>query len=259
MKSTMTVFLNSATVARRILRELARNRRMLMFWAAFPALMLVLFGLIYAGGGGTASSFDRTAPGILVGAALFFSCLGGPVATVVAERESETLRRLLLSPLSGASYFLGVVWAFSVVAAGQAFIVGLIAAAFGGRFHGSLLLGAAILALCVTSYCGLGFFFGAHFARRTEDVNGPVAAFGVPLLVLGGTFFPPAILPRFLLRAAEFDPVFHMNEALKAVAAGGAGAVEIRHHLLVLGGFALLSLALGIMSYRRLLTVEQGS
>ncbi len=248
---------DSVTVARRILTALVRTRRTLVFWAAFPALMLLLFGLIYAGSSGSASSFDRTAPGILVGAALFFSCLGGPVAALVAERESGTLRRLLLSPLSGMAYFVGVVMAYAVVAAGQTCIVYAIALAFGACFHGSILLGAFIVLLTVISYCGLGFFFGAHLARRTEDVTGPVAAFGVPLLVLGGTFFPPSILPAYLLKVAQFDPVYHMNEALKAVAAQGATVSAILRHLVVLATFATLSLLLGALSYRRLLRVEQ--
>lgn len=253
----MTLLADAKTVAWRVLRELLSSRRILIFWAMFPALMLLLFGLIYAGGSSTGDSFDRTAPGILIGAALFFSCLGGPITTIVAERESGTLRRLLLSPLSGSAYFLGVLFAYVVVALGQALVVYGIAYAFGGRFHGSVLLGLAIVVLSVAAYCGLGFFFGANFTKRTEDVTGPVAAFGVPLLVLGGTFFPPSILPTFLLAAAWFNPIFHMNEALKAVAADGADVAGIHAHLSVLVVFSLLALVLGALSYRRLLRVEQ--
>jgi ABC-2 type transport system permease protein len=253
----MKVWFDSVIVARRILTGLIRTRRTLVFWAVFPALMLLLFGLIYAGSSGTASSFDRTTPGILVGAALFFSCLGGPVATLVTERESGTLRRLLLSPLSGTAYFLGVVLAYTVIATGQTVVVYTIAAAFGGRFHGSLWLGGLILLLTVASYCGIGFFLGVKFARHAEDVNGPVAAFGVPLLALGGTFFPPSILPPYLRTVAQFDPIFHMNESLKSVAANGANAASIMHSLIVLGLFAIAALLLGALSYRHLLKVEQ--
>ena len=85
-------------VARRILTEYLCQRRTLVFWAAFPALMLLLFGLIYANNASMPGSLDATPAGILIGAALFFSCLGGTVSIIVAERERRTLRRLLVSP-----------------------------------------------------------------------------------------------------------------------------------------------------------------
>lgn len=244
-------------VSRRILIELARTRRSLIFWAIFPTLMLLLFGTMYAAGKQPGASFDHTAPGILIGAALFFSCLGGTVATLAAERERRTLRRLLLSPLSPAAYFLGIVAAYLAIALAQAAIVYAIALAFGGRYHGDWPLGAAIVILSVCAYVGLGFFFGARFARRTEDVNGPVAGFGVPLLVLGGTFFPVALLPEKLLLLAQADPVYHMNQALKGVWAEGKTLADVLPHVAFLAAFAALALWLGVRSYRAMLEQEK--
>ncbi|NNK63943.1 MAG: hypothetical protein HKO98_12145 [Gemmatimonadetes bacterium] len=40
-----------------------------------------------------------------------------------------------------------------------------IAFGFGGSFVGSVPLGILIIGLSVTSYVGLGFFFGSRFAR----------------------------------------------------------------------------------------------
>ncbi len=249
----------TVAVARRILTESVRQRRSLLFWAAFPALMLLLFGSIYRAQPAMRAGFDTTPAGILIGAALFFSCLGGTVSIIVAERERRTLRRLLVSPLDPVAYFLGIVAALSVIAAGQAIIVFGLGYALGAQHRGSVLLSVLIVALSVIAYVGLGFFFGARFAKRAEDVNGPVAAFGVPLLVLGGTFFPVTLLPGSVLAVAQFDPVFHMNEALKAVAGRGAGSWEIRGHLVFLVLFAIVALALGIASYRRMLVEEKRS
>jgi ABC-2 type transport system permease protein len=246
-------------VARRILTEYLRQRRMLIFWAAFPALMLLLFGLMYANNPSMPGSIDTTPAGILIGAALFFSCLGGTVSIIVAERERRTLRRLLVSPLHPAAYFLGIVLALSVVAVVQTAIVYALAFAMGSHFRGSVMLGATIVALSVFAFVGLGFFFGARFAKRAEDVNGPVAAFGVPLLVLAGTWFPVRLLPNFLLQIAWFDPVFHMNEALKGVAGRGLGWSDVAGSLLFLAAFAAVSLGLGIASYQRMLIEEKRS
>lgn len=250
-------FYEMTAVTNRILRGLLRTRRSLIFWVVFPTLMLLLFGLIAAGGGYTGRAFDAKAPGILIGAALFFSCLGGPIALIVSEREHRTLRRLLLSPLKPTSYFLGIVLAYCVVAFGQTAIVYGIAFVFGGRFHGSIPLGLIIIFLSVFTFVGMGFFFGARFTKRTEDVNGPVAAFGVPLLVLAGTFFSVSILPPYLLALAQANPIFHMNQALLGVSAEGLGIEDILTHLIFLVLFTVAALILGARSYRLMLAKEK--
>jgi ABC-2 type transport system permease protein len=246
----------SIVVGRRVLIELSRNRRLLFFWTLFPALMLLLFGWVYADERGSlGESFTWTAPGILLGAAMFFSCLAGPVVILVAERERQTLRRLQLTPLTGSAYFLGILWAHLLIAAGQAGLVYAITYLAGGSFRGPVLLGAGIVALSTAAYVGLGFTFGTRLARRTEDATGAVAAVGVPLLVLGGTFFSPGMLPEALEVAAWLDPVYHMNEAFRAVARGTPGPA-FRWHLLFLGLFAPLALLLGAHSYRRVARSE---
>ena len=52
---------------------------------------------------------------------------------------------------------------------------------------------------------------------------------------------------------AQFNPMLHMNQAFKGVAAYGMGFHELRFELTFLLAFCGLSLALGIQSYRHLL------
>jgi ABC-2 type transport system permease protein len=127
----------------------------------------------------------------------------------------------------------------------------------GGRFHGSMWLGSMIILMSVLSYVGLGFLFGCRYARRVEDINGPLSAFGVPLLVLAGSFFPLQLMPDFLLRLAQLDPILHMNEALKGVAAQGLGVQALWPQLAFLAVFCAASLGLGILAYGRLLQAER--
>lgn len=245
-------------VAQRILTELVRRRRSLMFWCIFPVTVLYLNGMILAERANitTAKAFETAAPSTLVGAALFFSCLGGSVATVVAEREQHTLKRLFMSPLSGLSYFLGIFVAHGFIALGQTLIVAAIAIFSGSSFQG-ILVGALIIFLSVMAYVGVGFILGTQFARRTEDVNALVAAFGVPLLILGGAFLPTQLFPQKLLDIAQFNPVFHMNEALLGIVAEGKTIEEIGGHFFFLAIFALGVTLLGWLSYRRMLQVER--
>jgi len=219
-------------IASRMLLELARSRRVLWLWVVFPVSMLVLFGWVrIESSGGIGPAFGFTAPGILVGA----------VSVIVGEKERGTLRRLGASPVGPRQYFAGLALAHVVVAMGQAVLVYGITYLVGGRIEGSVLGSLSVLVLCATTYVGAGFIIGTRFATGTEEINGTVAGVGIPLLVLGGTFFSTDLLPRVLLGVAQLDPVFHMNRAFTAVARGQAGIVDAWPSLVVLGVFTAAS------------------
>jgi ABC-2 type transport system permease protein len=246
-------------VAQRILIELLRRRRSLVFWSVFPITVLILNGLITAERAdlSLADAMRLSAPPTLVGAALFFSCLGGSVATVVSEREQRTLKRLFLSPLNGTSYFLGIFTAHLAIALGQTLLVWTIAVLYGAQFQGSLLLAVVLILLSILAYVGVGFILGTQFAKRTEDVNALIAAFGVPVLILGGAFFPTSVFPKVLLDLAQFNPVYHMITALTEVVAEGKQADEIAGHFWFLVGFAIVMVGAGWLMYQRMVQSER--
>ncbi|WP_414545600.1 ABC transporter permease [Nostoc sp. CCY0012] len=255
----MKYWRETIAVTQRILIELLRRRRSLIFWSIFPISLLILSGFILAERAELplAEAFAYAAPSTLVGAALFFSCLGGSVATVVAEREQQTLKRLFISPLSGTSYFLGIFLAHSCIGIGQTLLVYTIAAFWGATFNGSIFLGLVIIFISIIAYVGLGFILGTQLARRTEDVNALVAAFGVPLLILGGAFLPASLFPPTLINIAKYNPIYHMNEALVGVSSQGHGITQISSHFWFLLIFALVMVIGGWLSYRRMLIVER--
>ena len=255
----MKYWRETTAVAQRILLELGRRRRSLIFWGIFPITILLLNGFILAERANlpTAEAFKQAAPVTLVGAALFFSCLGGSVATVVAEREQNTLKRLFLSPLSGLSYFLGIFLAHACIGIGQGILVYLVAAFFGVRIEQYLFLGLFVILMSISAYVGLGFILGTQFARRTEDVNALVAAFGVPLLILGGTFLPASLFPEGLLKIARFNPIYHQNEALLGLWGEGETFAAIQFHFLFLVVFTVLMMGGGWLSYQGMLRRER--
>jgi ABC-2 type transport system permease protein len=246
-------------IAQRILTELGRRRRSLIFWAVFPVSILLLNGFILAERANLelAEAFRLAAPPTLVGAALFFSCLGGSVATVVAEREQQTLKRLFLSPLGGTAYFLGICLAHTWIGVGQTILVYAVAAIAGADLTGQWGLGILIILLSIAAYVGVGFVLGTQFARRTEDVNALVAAFGVPLLILGGAFLPTSLFPDTLLRIAEYNPIYHMTEALSGVLGDQQKWEAIAPHVWFLVSFALAMVVAGWLSYRRMVWTER--
>jgi ABC-2 type transport system permease protein len=257
----MKYWYETTAIARRILTELVRQQGTLILWIIFPMSMLLLNGFILAEGSKitTTEAFKIATPSTLVGAALFFSSLGGTISTIVAERESKTIKRLFISPLAGISYFLGIFGAYACVGIGQSLLVYTVAAMFGVKFAGSWWLGSIIIFCSIGSYVGMGFLLGTQLARRTEDVNSLVAGFGVPLLMLGGAFVPTSFLPKELLLITQFNPIYHMNEALLAVSynAKDLSNYDLRLHFWFLGGFLIVSLGSGWLSYRRMLAMER--
>ncbi len=246
-------------VSQRILVELIKRKRSLIFWSIFPLSILLINSYILAERTqiSLAEAMKLTAPSSLVGAALFFSCLGGSVATVVAEREQKTLKRLFISPLSGISYFLGIFIAHSAIGIGQTLLVYLVIISQNIKLSGSFIMGLMIIFFSIASYVGVGFILGTQLAKRTEDVNALVATFGVPLLILGGAFLPTSLFPDNLLKIARFNPIFHMNEALVNIWAKDTDFSEITTHFWFLLIFAFLMVVCGWLSYYRMLQVEK--
>lgn len=255
----MNYWRESLAVAQRILIELFRRQRSLVLWAIFPLTLLIINSTILADRLqlSIAQAMAWVAPSALVGSALFFSCLGGTVATIVTEREHLTLKRLFLSPISGFSYFSGIFLAHSCVGGFQALLIYTGAALWGARFSGSWPVGCAILLLSIISYVAMGFILSTQLARRTEDVNSIVAAFGLPLLILGGAFFPTSFFPKSLLQIAEFNPIYHMNEALVSVSKDGNSLAQIGRHFSFLCAFAALASALAWLAYQKMIEHEK--
>ncbi len=255
----MKYWYETLAVAQRILIELVRRWRSLVFWGIFPLSILVINGLILEDRTplSRTEAFQQTAPATLVGAALFFSCLGGSVATVVAEREQQTLKRLFISPLSGLSYFLGIFLAHSVIGIGQTLLVYTVIAYLGGEVKGSVPLSVLLILLTIITYVGVGFLLGTQLAKRTDDVNTLVASFGIPILLLGGAFIPIEFFPTTLLNLAEYNPVYHMNQALTGVAAEGKAFRDVSQHVQFVAGFAGMTTLSGWLAYRRMLRVER--
>ncbi len=254
----MIYWRETLAVTQRILRELFTRKRSLIFWSIFPISILLINSYIIAERAKITVTLAMkiSAPSSLMGAALFFSCLGGTVATIVREREQKTLKRLFISPMRGISYFLGIFLAHSLIGLGQTVLIYGLLFAVGKSISGSIVLGIIIIILSIISYVGVGFILGTQLAKRTEDVNTVVATIGVPLLIVGGTFFPSSLFPDKLLEIAQFNPIFHMNEALIDLWGKGKDWQDIQGHFWFLLVFSIVMILSGWWCYEHMVKSE---
>ena len=248
----------SIAVTQRILKELLNRRISLIFWSLFPIFILLINSYIIGERAKISLplAMKISAPSSLIGAALFFSCLGGTVATIVREREQKTLKRLFISPLLGISYFIGIFLAHSTIGLVQTILIYGLLLTTGKFVSGSIVLGILIIFFSIISYVGVGFILGTQLAKRTEDVNSIVATLGVPLLILGGTFFPSSLFPDNLIKLAQFNPIFHMNEALIDLWGKGKEFSDVKIHVFILILFAIVIIFCGWCCYNRMIRTE---
>jgi ABC-2 type transport system permease protein len=171
--------------------------------------------------------------------------------TMLRERTSGTLERLLTLPLAKLDLLLGYGIAFAAVAAIQATVVSLVG--FGlldlSAGHSKLLVVALAIANAVLG-TALGLFLSA-FARTEFQAVQFMPAFILPQILLCGLLVPREDMAAWLQWLSAVMPFTYAYDALARAA--GAAPLDARFVLdvCVVVGATLLALALGAGTLRR--------
>ena len=105
------------------------------------------------------------------------------------ERQNETLRALLVSPIDRPALYVGkLTGVLILLAAVECVIVPLVAVMFGGRFFAEPLLLVGLLLLGSVGFTAVGTLFAAMLLRsRSRDVLLPILLYPitVPVIIAG--------------------------------------------------------------------------
>lgn len=185
---------NVATLAWKDLRVEFRSREILYTMTFFGAMVLLIFSFAFVKEDG---SVPDVVPGMLWVAVAFSGTLGLGRA-FDRERESETMRALLLAPTSRTAIFLGKAVSIAVfMFVVEAVVVPLVVLLFGAPLFTHPLPLVLTLVLATLGFAIVGCVFAAMLLRvRSRDVLLPVVLYPilVPLLI-AGTKATAAILP----------------------------------------------------------------
>lgn len=110
----------------------------------------------------------------------------------------------------------------------------------------------AILALGATTMWGLGLVMGG-LTTRFKQAQPASSLLRILLLVFGGVYIPPSILPEWGRALSHALPITYAGEGVRAALAEGAAPTELLPELGALAAFALVASVGGMWSYRRLL------
>ena len=237
----------AGATALRVLTQLRRDPRTVALLLVVPCALLTLLKFAFSA---RPLAFQAIG-GPLLGLFPFITMFLVTSITMLRERTTGTLERLMSMPLAKLDLLVGYAIAFAAVAAAQAIVVSLLAfGALGLDTAGpapvvvALAVGNAILGMA------LGLFVSAFATTEFQAVQFmPAVVF--PQLLLCGLFVAREEMAAGLRAASDVLPLTYAFDAIDRVTGDGRlgtrGAVDVA----VIAGCTLLALALGAATLRR--------
>jgi ABC-2 type transport system permease protein len=193
---------------------------------------------------------DFTAPGI-IGFAMTLITVMLTAMSVVRERTSGTLTRIMIAPVSAWQVTLGYTLAFSAIAVFQTAELFLASVGlFDIRFVGSPGLVAFVIVLFAVGLQGIATLISI-LSRNEAQAMQFVLFLLIPSILLGGVFWPLETMPASIRPLSYAIPLTYANSALRKVMLTGAGLGDLAFEISVLAGIAVVALGLSVLSMRR--------
>jgi ABC-2 type transport system permease protein len=233
--------------ALRVLLQLRRDPRTIGLIVGVPCLLVTLLRYLFEA---QPHVFDRIG-GTMLGLFPFITMFIVTSITMLRERVTGTLERLMTLPLAKLDLLLGYALAFALLAVVQSTAVSLLA--FGlldVHVQGSHL---AVIALAVgnaTLGMALGLLASA-FARTEFQAVQFMPAVVFPQVLLSGLFVPRDQMAHWLEVISDAFPLTYAYDALSRVTEGRGLGRTLADDLAVTIGSTLLALALGAATLRR--------
>lgn len=232
--------------ARRVLQQLSHDRRSIALILFVPSILLTLFRYIYDG---QPAVFDRIGPQML-GLFPFIVMFLVTSITMVRERTSGTLERLLTTPLGRGELIGGYALAFGLAALAQSLVSSAVAIWLLGLDIDqpwTLLLFAVVDAILGTS---LGLLTSAFAVTEFQAVQFmPLVV--VPQILLCGLLVPRDLLPDVLRWISDVLPLSYATDAFTNLATTSEFNDDLARYLAILLGFVIGAVGLAALTLRR--------
>jgi ABC-2 type transport system permease protein len=216
--------------ARRVLTQLRHDPRTVVLMVVMPSILLVLLRYVFD----SARVFNQIGPALL-GFFPFLLMFLVTSITMLRERVSGTLERLLTTPMGRLDLIGGYAAAFAAVAAVQVAVATTVSLAFGLTIAGSV--GWLLLITLLNALLGVALgLLASAFARTEFQALQFMPVIVLPQLLLCGLLHPRAQMPAVLRWASDVMPLSYAVRALEQVA--GRPSIDIgywRDAVIVLG------------------------
>ena len=246
------------------LKEFSRERDAVIFIFAYPVIMLAIFATVFASqsidlGGGQSLYFAAYFLPGMVATGLLLTSFQNLAISISVERDDGSLKRLRGTPMPPAAYFLGKVGSVLVMSLAQMLALFLAARFLFGielpdlagwaRFSWIFVLGTATGAVCGVAFSSL--------PRSGRSASAVVTHVVLVLQFISGVFFAFPDLPGWMQQLAALFPLKWMAQGMRSVflpeaakVMEPAGSWELPMVALVLAGYAVVGLVVGVKTFR---------
>jgi ABC-2 type transport system permease protein len=225
-----------------------RRTRTALYWSlAFPMFFLLMFGFVFGHGDPDDTRFVM--PGLFT-ITIISGSVFGIAMRLVTERESGILRRLRVTPVSGAAVVLAHgLTALTLLMASLTLQLIVARLLFHFRIEGSVVAFALVLVLAGAALIPVGLLVGS-VARDSRSAPAIANFLFFPLMFLSGAAIPFMLLPEWMQRVARLIPTTYVNEALQGVVVRGEGLAKIAGPVAVLALTAVVGIGLNGLLFR---------
>jgi ABC-2 type transport system permease protein len=231
-------------------RVYLRERSRIVSTVVSPLLWLFVFG----GGFGAAYSVGAVGyqaflyPGIIAMTMIFSSIFYG--ANVVWDKRLDFLKEVLVAPINRSTAFFGKVLGGATDCLIQATIIVILAPLVGVSFGAGFALAYVIIFVMLVGLVSVGLIIGS-WMESPEGFSLLSGFVTFPLFFLSGALVPLASLPSWLSVITFANPLTYGVDALRGLMLG-IWQFGFVLDFVVLLGFALVTMALGTWSFRRM-------
>ncbi len=201
------------------------------------------------GGKNPVTYFDMVFVGLICMGIMNYAVTGFAIH-LAAMREQKILKRLLTTPLPIRRFMLGEILAYIVLAFAQLGVMLTVGVGmFGARIYAGWWFLFLLVFLGALLFLSLGFLLAA-FARTANAASGMANGIAIPLMFLGGVFFPLEVLPGPFYQVVRFLPLAPMIQAMRSVCLEGDPVSAQLPRLLIMLVWLVVVAALGLAFFR---------
>ncbi|HUX54747.1 MAG TPA: ABC transporter permease [Williamwhitmania sp.] len=189
-------------------------------------------------------------PGILV---ILVTIMGSFMAAInmVKEKELGTIEQLNVTPLKKSSFIVSKLlpfWVIAIIELSFGLLIGFVL--FNLQVKGSFFVLYSFTAIYLIAVLGLGLLIAA-LSDTQQQVMFVSFFFLLIFILMSGIFTSVESMPHWAQEVNVINPIAYFMRVIRMVILKGSGFYEIRHELLAMTIFAIVSLTISIKAFRK--------